>query len=134
MKKITNVGIQPLVLNPGSVSLPPGVEVDVENWDALKKHPITKFYLDNGTLSLDGAPGGSDDESERKDDLIARIKDLGGKATKASSVDKLEAQLVEAQQRASIVEALRSLEVEYDDKATTDELQELLAKNNNPAE
>lgn len=134
MAKVTNTGIQPIVIA-GGAFLAPGVETEVPNWSEAKKHPITQFYLDSGVLSLDG-PAEEEDEGEeqRKADLIARIKDRGGKADKRSSLDKLEEMLVAAQQRASVIESLNSLQVEFDDKSTTEELGELLARNNNPAE
>jgi hypothetical protein len=105
MTTVTNTGVQPLVLL-GGTFLAPGVETEVSDWSKVKAHPITKFYLDSGVLVTGAVEDADEDpDDDRKSDLIARIKELGGKADKRSSVEKLEALLVEAQQAASAAES-----------------------------
>lgn len=129
MTNVTNTGVQPLVIA-GGTYMAPGVETDVANWADAKKHPITKFQLEAGTLVVGEVE--DDDETDpdeaRKADLVARIKEIGGKTDKRWSVEKLEAALVEAQQRASVVAGLNEKGVEFDDKLSTEDLSKLLAE------
>lgn len=134
MAKVTNTGSQPFVLVNGTF-LAPGVETDVQGWADVKKHPMTKALLDNGTLSLDG-PDEDDDtpsaddlkaaakvaESQRKDTLIALLKELGSVADKRTSLDKLEAQLVEAQQRKSLEDEATAAGVEFTADTSSEDL------------
>lgn len=133
MATVTNTGTQPLVIAGGTYCAP-GVATEVQDWAKVKAHPITKFQLDSGVLvtgSIDDDEDEDPDEA-RKADLVARIKDLGGKTDKRWSVEKLEAALVEAQQRASVILALGEKGVEFDDKLSTDDLSKLLVEQ--PAE
>ncbi len=98
------------IVLPPNVPVYPGAEVDYQHWDKYKDNPAITWYVEQGHLSV-GKSGNKDepevvedvqiteqeqDEDAQKEDLIAQLAELGVKADKRSSVEKLQEKLDEA--------------------------------------
>lgn len=98
------------IVLPPNVPVYPGAEVDYPHWDKYKDNPAIAWYVDQGHLSV-GKSSKKDepevvekvqiteqeqDEDAQKEDLIAQLAELGVKADKRSSVEKLQEKLEEA--------------------------------------
>ncbi len=98
------------IVLPPNVPVYPGAEVDYPHWDKYKDNPAIAWYVDQGHLSV-GKSSKKDepevvekvqiteqeqDEDAQKEDLIAKLAELGVKADKRSSVEKLQEKLEEA--------------------------------------
>lgn len=110
---VTNNHNSPLGV--GNVSIEPGATALVPNWDRVKNGNAVKIWLDQDIISakeisdkkaaaaqLPGLPGlpGADQvsaEDQRKDALIAELKELTGQEkTRKTSIESLEKQIEEA--------------------------------------
>lgn len=95
---------------PNGVVIAAGESADVAGWDKLSKHKVVAKWLESGVLSA-GKSSKKDepevvenvqfteqeqDEDAQKEDLISQLADLGVKADKRSSVEKLQEKLDEA--------------------------------------
>lgn len=98
------------IVLPPNVPVYPGAEVDYPHWDKYKDNPAIAWYVDQGHLSV-GKSSKKDepevvekvqiteqenDEDAQKEDLISQLAELGVKADKRSSVEKLQEKLDEA--------------------------------------
>ena len=95
---------------PNGVEIAAGESADVAGWDKLSKHKVVAKWLESGVLST-GKSSKKDapevvenvqiteqenDEDAQKEALISQLADLGVKADKRSSVEKLQEKLDEA--------------------------------------
>lgn len=94
---------------PNGVVIASGESADVAGWDKLSKHRVVAKWLESGILSA-GKSSKKDepevaenvqfteevDEDAVKEELIAQLAELGVKADKRSSVEKLQEKLDEA--------------------------------------
>lgn len=109
---------------PNGVVIAAGESADVAGWDKLSKHKVVAKWLESGVLSV-GKSSKKDEpevvekvkiteevtdpshaevedaldqlsEDEEKESLIAQLAELGVKADKRSSVEKLQEKLEEA--------------------------------------
>lgn len=94
---------------PNGVVIAAGESADVAGWDKLSKHKVVAKWLEAGVLSA-GKSSKKDepevvenvqvteevDEDAVKEELIAQLAELGVKADKRSSVEKLQEKLDEA--------------------------------------
>ena len=94
---------------PNGVVIASGESADVAGWDKLSKHKVVAKWLESGILSA-GKSSKKDepevvenvqvteevDEDAVKEELIAQLAELGVKADKRSSVEKLQEKLDEA--------------------------------------
>ncbi|UYL22516.1 hypothetical protein CUB19_gp7 [Stenotrophomonas phage CUB19] len=95
---------------PNGVVIASGESADVAGWDKLSKHKVVAKWLESGVLST-GKSSKKDepevvanvqiteqqpDEDAQKEELIAQLAELGVKADKRSSVEKLQEKLDEA--------------------------------------
>lgn len=95
---------------PNGVVIAAGESADVAGWDKLSKHKVVAKWLESGVLSA-GKSSKKDepevvenvqiteqeqDEYAQKEDLISQLAELGVKADKRSSVEKLQEKLEEA--------------------------------------
>ena len=100
---------------PNGVVIASGESADVDGWDKLSKHKVVAKWLESGVLST-GKSSNKDegkelpnrevvadvqfteevDEDAVKEELIAQLAELGVKADKRSSVEKLQEKLDEA--------------------------------------
>ncbi len=100
---------------PNGVVIASGEYADVAGWDKLSKHKVVAKWLESGVLST-GKSSNKDegkelpnrevvadvqfteevDEDAVKEELIAQLAELGVKADKRSSVEKLQEKLDEA--------------------------------------
>jgi len=114
MTNVTNNHDRSLGL-PGGVVIEAGKSQDVPGWDKLSKHKVVAKWLEYGILSA-GKSSKKDegkelpdrevvanvqfneevDEDAEKEELIAQLAELGVKADKRSSVEKLQEKLDEA--------------------------------------
>lgn len=108
MTNVTNNHDRSLGL-PGGVVIEAGKAQDVPGWDKLSKHKVVAKWLESGILSA-GKSSKKDepevvenvqvteevDEDAVKESLIAQLAELGVKADKRSSVEKLQEKLEEA--------------------------------------
>lgn len=123
MTNVTNNHDRSLGL-PGGVVIEAGKSQDVPGWDKLSKHKVVAKWLESGILSA-GKSSKKDEpevvenvqvteevtepsqaevedaldqlsEDEEKESLIAQLAELGVKADKRSSVEKLQEKLEEA--------------------------------------
>lgn len=108
MTNVTNNHDRSLGL-PGGVVIEAGKSQDVPGWDKLSKHKVVAKWLEAGVLSA-GKSSKKDepevvenvqvteevDEDVVKEELIAQLAELGVKADKRSSVEKLQEKLEEA--------------------------------------
>lgn len=111
------------IVLPPNVPVYPGAEVDYPNWDQYKDNPAIAWYVEQGHLAV-GKSNKKDDgkelpdrevlenvqftegvndtstadpsEDEQKEELITQLAELGVKADKRSSVEKLQEKLDEA--------------------------------------
>ena len=109
MAKVTNNHDRDLGL-PGGFVIGAGKAEDIPGWDKLSKHKVVAKWLEAGVLSA-GKSSKKDepevvenvqiteqqpDEDEEKAELIAHLAELGVKADKRSSAEKLQEKLDEA--------------------------------------
>lgn len=94
MASITNTHNTALTL-PEGTTLPPGVATNVPNWDELKGNAVLKAWQEAGILKVDAKPVPAADEKEQ---LRARLDELGVDYDKRAGVEKLRATLAEAEQ------------------------------------
>lgn len=119
MTNVTNNYNRSLGL-PNGVVIASGESADVAGWDKLSKHKVVAKWLESGILSA-GKSSKKDEpevvedvqlteqepeeaaeevnepsEDEQKESLIAQLSELGIKADKRSSVEKLQEKLDEA--------------------------------------
>lgn len=108
MTNVTNNYNRSLGL-PNGVVIASGESADVAGWDKLSKHKVVAKWLESGILSA-GKSSKKDepevvenvqvteevDEDAEKESLIAQLAELGVKADKRSSVEKLQEKLDEA--------------------------------------
>lgn len=108
MTNVTNNHDRSLGL-PGGVVIEAGKSQDVPGWDKMSKHKVVAKWLESGILSA-GKSSKKDepevaenvqvteevDEDSEKESLIAQLAELGVKADKRSSVEKLQEKLDEA--------------------------------------
>lgn len=98
------------IVLPPNVPVYPGAEVDYPHWDKYKDNPAIAWYVEQGHLAV-GKSSKKDEpevvekvqiteqeqeEDAQKEDLIAQLAELGVKADKRSSVEKLQEKLEEA--------------------------------------
>lgn len=112
------------IVLPPNVPVYPGAEVDYPHWDQYKDNPAIAWYVEQGHLTV-GKSSKKDEpevvekvkiteevtepsqaevedaldqlsEDEEKESLIAQLAELGVKADKRSSVEKLQEKLEEA--------------------------------------
>lgn len=114
MTNVTNNYNRSLGL-PNGIVIASGESADVAGWDKLSKHKVVAKWLESGVLST-GKSSNKDegkelpnrevvadvqfteevDEDAVKEELIAQLAELGVKADKRSSVEKLQEKLDEA--------------------------------------
>lgn len=108
MTNVTNNYNRNLGLPNGDV-IAAGGSSDIAGWDKLSKHKVVAKWLESGVLSV-GKSSKKDepevvenvqvteevDEDSVKEELIAQLAELGVKADKRSSVEKLQEKLEEA--------------------------------------
>lgn len=109
MTNVTNNYNRNLGLPNGDV-IAAGGSADIAGWDKLSKHKVVAKWLESGVLST-GKSSKKDepevvenvqiteqqpDEDAQKEELIAQLSELGIKADKRSSVEKLQEKLEEA--------------------------------------
>lgn len=95
---------------PGGFVIGAGKTEEVPGWDKLSKHKVVANWLESGVLSV-GKSSKKDEpevvenvhiteqqpgEDAQKEELIAQLSELGVKADKRSSVEKLQEKLDEA--------------------------------------
>lgn len=108
MTNVTNNHDRSLGL-PGGIVIEAGKARDVPGWDKLSKHKVVAKWLESGILSAGKASKKDEpevvenvqvteevDEDAVKEELIAQLAELGVKADKRSSVEKLQEKLEEA--------------------------------------
>ena len=98
------------IVLPPNVPVYPGAEVDYPHWDKYKDNPAIAWYVEQGHLSV-GKSSKKDEpevvenvkiteqeqnEDAQKEELISQLAELGVKADKRSSVEKLQEKLDEA--------------------------------------
>lgn len=94
---------------PNGVVIACGESADVAGWDKLSKHKVVAKWLESGILSacksskkdwpevVENVQVTEEvDEDAVKEELIAQLAELGVKADKRSSVEKLQEKLEEA--------------------------------------
>lgn len=105
--EVTNHYTGPLGV--GGVVIAPNTSAEVPNWDKVSKNGVVSKWLEYGVLSV-GKSSKKDepevaenvqvteevDEDAVKESLIAQLAELGVKADKRSSVEKLQEKLEEA--------------------------------------
>ncbi len=109
MTNVTNNYNRNLGLPNGDV-IAAGGSADIAGWDKLSKHKVVAKWLESGVLSA-GKSSKKDepevvenvqiteqqpDEDAQKEELISQLAELGVKADKRSSVEKLQEKLEEA--------------------------------------
>lgn len=115
MTNVTNNYNRSLGL-PNGIVIASGESADVAGWDKLSKHKVVAKWLESGVLSA-GKSSNKDegkelpnrevianvqfteqqpDEDAQKEELISQLAELGVKADKRSSVEKLQEKLDEA--------------------------------------
>lgn len=92
--KITN-NYHSVIILPRNVGIAIGASVDYPEWNKIKDMPNIKWYVDNGHLSVEAGET-VQDEADDKDSLIEQLAELGIKADKRYSVEKLQEKLDEA--------------------------------------
>jgi len=109
MTNVTNNYNRSLGLPSGFV-IGAGKTEEVPGWDNLSKHKVVAKWLESGVLSTSKSSKKDEpevvenvqiteqeqDEDAQKEDLIAQLAELGVKADKRSSVEKLQEKLDEA--------------------------------------
>lgn len=117
----------PIGLPDGSV-VPPRGELDVPQWADYRDRQNLAFYVETGVLLVEG-----DDDSPllSKEQVLARLKDLGVAVAGNSKVETLRAKLVEAEaayaDKQKVMDELSALNVEFDKEASLEDLQAALA-------
>lgn len=118
----------PIGLPDGSV-VPPRGELDVPQWADYRDRQNLAFYVDTGVLLVEG-----DDDSPimSKEQVLARLKELGIVAAGNTKIDTLRAKLaaaeeVVAEQKQAVIGELTTLNVEFDKEASLEDLQAALA-------
>lgn len=117
----------PIGLPDGSV-VPPRGELDVPQWADYRDRQNLAFYVETGVLLVEG-----DDDSPllSKEQVLARLKDLGVAAAGNSKVETLRAKLAEAEaahaDKQKVMDELSVLNVEFDKEASLEDLQAALA-------
>lgn len=106
--EVTNHYTGPLGV--GGVVIYPNTSAEVPNWEKVSKNSVVAKWLESGVLSV-GKSSKKDepevaanvqiteqqqDEDAQKEELIAQLSELGVKADKRSSVEKLQEKLDEA--------------------------------------
>ncbi len=106
--EVTNNYTGPLGV--GGVVIEPNESAEVPNWEKVSKNGVVAKWLESGVLSV-GKHSKKDepevvenvqiteqqpDEDAQKEELIAQLAELGVKADKRSSVEKLQEKLEEA--------------------------------------
>ncbi len=106
--EVTNHYTGPLGV--GGVVIEPNASAEVPNWEKVSKNGVVAKWLESGVLSV-GKSSKKDepevvenvqiteqqpDEDAQKEVLIAQLAELGVKADKRSSVEKLQEKLDEA--------------------------------------
>jgi hypothetical protein len=130
MTKVTNTGTNPLVLSDGTF-LPLGTEVDVKDWAKLKDHHVTSAMVESGQLSVGAV---KEEQTDEKDELIAKLKSLGIDANGNSKPETLRKKLEEAEEKATadqkavVIAELKGLNADFDEKGGLEDLQAALAK------
>lgn len=108
MTNVTNNYNRNLGLPNGDV-IAAGGSADIAGWDKLSKHKVVAKWLESGVLSAGKASKKDEpevvekvqiaeevEEDAVKEELIAQLAELGVKADKRSSVEKLQEKLDEA--------------------------------------
>lgn len=94
----------------GGVLIEPNASVEVPNWESVSKNGVVAKWLESGVLSVGNSSKKDEpevvenvqitekqpDEDVRKEELIGQLAELGVKADKRSSVEKLQEKLDEA--------------------------------------
>ncbi len=117
----------PIGLPDGSV-VPPRGELDVPQWADYRERQNLAFYVETGVLLVEG-----DDDSPllSKEQVLARLKELGISAAGNSKVETLRAKLAEAEaahaDKQKVMDELSALNVEFDKEASLEDLQAALA-------
>lgn len=118
----------PIGLPDGSV-VPPRGELDVPQWADYRERQNLAFYVETGVLLVEG-----DDDSPlmSKEQVLARLKELGIVAAGNTKIDTLRAKLaaaeeVVAEQKQAVIGELTTLNVEFDKEASLEDLQAALA-------
>ncbi|VVO05818.1 hypothetical protein PS834_03047 [Pseudomonas fluorescens] len=118
----------PIGLPDGSV-VPPRGELDVPQWADYRDRQNLAFYVETGVLLVEG-----DDDSPlmSKEQVLARLKELGIVAAGNTKIDTLRAKLaaaeeVVAEQKQAVIGELTTLNVEFDKEASLEDLQAALA-------
>ncbi|WJM93438.1 hypothetical protein QDY63_11345 [Pseudomonas brenneri] len=118
----------PIGLPDGSV-VPPRGELDVPQWADYRDRQNLAFYVETGVLLVEG-----DDDSPlmSKEQVLARLKELGVVAAGNTKIDTLRAKLaaaeeVVAEQKQAVIGELTTLNVEFDKEASLEDLQAALA-------
>ena len=93
MSSITNTHHTALTL-PNGVTLAPNVATNVENWDELKGNAVLKAWEKAGILKVDAKAVPA---AEEKEQLQARLDELGVTYDKRAGVQKLRETLAEAE-------------------------------------
>lgn len=106
--EVTNHYTGPLGV--GGVVIEPNASAEVPNWEKVSKNGVVAKWLESGVLSA-GKSSKKDepevvanvhiteqepDEDAQKEELISQLAELGVKADKRSSVEKLQEKLDEA--------------------------------------
>lgn len=94
MASITNTHHTALTVADG-VTLPPGIATNVRDWDKIKDNAVVKAWQKAGILKVDDKPVPAADEKEQ---LRARLDELGVGYDKRAGVEKLRTVLAEAEQ------------------------------------
>lgn len=94
MASITNTHHTALGLPDGTL-LSAGIASNVSNWDAVKDNAVVKAWQKAGILKVDDKPVPAADEKEQ---LRARLDELGVNYDKRAGVEKLRMTLAEAEQ------------------------------------
>ncbi|WP_371360113.1 hypothetical protein [Pseudomonas sp. KT_2_4] len=120
----------PIGLPDGSV-VPPRGELDVPQWADYRDRQNLAFYVETGVLLVEG-----DDDSPllSKDEVLARLKELGITAAGNSKVETLRTKLVQAEadhaaqeEKQKVIDELTALNVEFDKEASLEALLAALA-------
>lgn len=126
MAKVTNTHSKtPIGLPDGSV-VPPGGTIDVPQWVDYSNRQNLAFYVESGVLVVEG---GEPVELSREE-LFAKLKEMGIEAGKNSSLKSLQERLAEAEEKAKadIIAKLTEKGVAVGEGVTLEELQAELAK------
>lgn len=126
MAKVTNTHSKtPIGLPDGSL-VPPGGTVDVPQWADYSNRQNLAFYVESGVLVVEG---GEPVELSREE-LFAKLKEMGIEAGKNSSLKSLQERLAEAEEKAKadIIAKLTEKGVAVGEGVTLEELQAELAK------